>query len=929
MEERKQYTLKDYALAYARKGLAVFPITPGQKFPPLIKEWQELATTDEGQVRKWWKQWPNANIGIATGEISGSVFVVDVDNKNGREGSEFIRDWEDGYGEFPENTWRAITPSGGYHLYFRDSQTQDVRNMADAGTEGSGVDIRGTGGYVVAPPSKIDGRCYEWELGPMDDYAVAAANDSVYALLAARELERSAEHGPGFQVPEVIPDGIRNATLFRLASSLQAKGLSDEAILAAVLEENRLRCSPPDDEKAVIRSVRSALRYKKGDYVESVQAEEEAAVTLQNALEGEHTSVRDFLSPTVLQALYGLPDALQRQQMTTAIRERAKELKLSARDVNAMLKAGEESVRAAQAQTEENGIDLPDNPLPGLRLFHWHVDWRGVFRQGFDGTEWACRHPILITKRLSDVDTGLEQLEIAFKRDGQWRRVVVPSGTALTSRNVTGLADFGILATSENSKLLVSYFTDLLAQNEKAIPIQKSIGRLGWITDECQSFAPYADGYTFNGQTMYQKLYAAVTVKGDFALWKEKIWQYKRDHDYVRAALAASFASPLLSYLGGKLGFVTHLQGDSGNGKTVAAHASASVWGNPLDLVKSFNATSVGMERLAAFLKSVPLYLDEMQTVRGDKYMSLDKLIYELSNGEGRTRGGKSGGLAEQPDTWNLVTITTGEDYLVKDDSGGGAKNRVLELSFKTPAFADFQEAVHVVHGNYGSAGKEFIKGLIENPNGRRNANLIYDEMFAALSKDATNSTKQLQILTMLCLADCLSNVLVWNLELSNAMEDAAAFGMRLRPLLKDESEAGIAETAIEFVTSLVGQYHRNFIMPRKSFELDYDYRLQSQQEGNELWGKYDIEKQELTVIAQVLRNKMREASIDPKRAFDSMVERGFMKEFGITRNGRAAKIRTKPVQLVSGSALVRCYVFDTADCPFDPGAWEEDEPEN
>lgn len=924
--------MKDYALAYARKGLAVFPITPRQKFPPLIEEWQNLATTDESQICKWWKQWPKANIGVATGEKSGSIFVVDVDNKNGHEGSEFIREWEEGYGDFPEETWRALTPNGGYHLYFRDSQNTDVRNTTDAGTEGSGVDIRGTGGYVIVPPSVIGNRAYEWELGPMDNYTVADANDSVYALLAARGLECRAQQQreSGFQVPQVIPEGSRNATMFKLASSLQARGMSNEAVMIAVMAENQNRCSPPLSEREIQTLVNSALRYEKGDYVGPVKDEEEAALTLQNALEGEYDSVTDFLSPAVMQALYGLPDAFQRQQKLTEIRQRARELKLPAREVNALLKAGEESFRAAQVQTENGGIDLKDNPLPGLTLFQWQVDWRGVFRQDAWGAiEWACRHPILITKRLSDVDTGLEQLEIAFKRDSHWRSVIVPSGTALASRNVTGLADFGILATSENAKSLVSYFTDLLAQNEKVIPIQKSIGRLGWISDECQAFAPYAVGYTFNGQATYQKLYNALTPKGDYALWKEKLWQYKRDHDYVRAALAASFASPLLSYLGGNLGFVVHLQGDSGNGKTVAAHASASVWGNPLDLVKSFNTTSVGMERLAAFLRSVPLYLDEMQTVRGDKYMALDKLIYELSNGEGRTRGGKSGGLAEQPDTWNLVTITTGEDYLIKDDSGGGAKNRVLELSFKTPAFADFREAVRVVQGNYGQAGQEFVERLIANPNGRKNANQIYDEMFTELSTDASNPTKQLQILTMICLGDCLSNVLIWNLDLSNAIEDAVAFGMRLRPRLRDESEAKVTDSSVEFVMSLAGQYHRNFIMPRRSFDLEYNYQLQQEQEGNELWGKYDAEEHELIIIARVLRNKMREASIDPNRAFDNMVDCGFMKEFDITRSGKAAKIRTKNVRLLSGSSTVRCYVFDVAECPFDPEVWDENEPED
>ena len=56
------------ALALARRGLHVFPITPGEKAPPLIKQWQKFATTDPDQIRSWWSQWPDANIGTLEAE---------------------------------------------------------------------------------------------------------------------------------------------------------------------------------------------------------------------------------------------------------------------------------------------------------------------------------------------------------------------------------------------------------------------------------------------------------------------------------------------------------------------------------------------------------------------------------------------------------------------------------------------------------------------------------------------------------------------------------------------------------------------------------------------------------------------------------------------------------------------------------------------
>ncbi|GAA3757661.1 integrase [Spinactinospora alkalitolerans] len=73
----------DYALAALRRGWSVFPITPGAKQPPLVRDWNNAATREPEQVRAWWEQWPEANYGIATGP-SGLV-VIDLDTpKPGR-----------------------------------------------------------------------------------------------------------------------------------------------------------------------------------------------------------------------------------------------------------------------------------------------------------------------------------------------------------------------------------------------------------------------------------------------------------------------------------------------------------------------------------------------------------------------------------------------------------------------------------------------------------------------------------------------------------------------------------------------------------------------------------------------------------------------------------------------------------------------------
>ena len=248
-------TMYHAALAYINMGLAVFPLEERGK-RPLTKNGCKDATTDAAKVKAWWQQNPNANIGIATGTKSGGIFVVDldVDEDRGIDGYHSLQDWQRENGEFPD-TWTAITGRGGYHLYYK--WTAEQRNRAGII---DGVDIRGEGGYVVAPPSvHNNGREYEWEIAP-DEMALAKADNNVEFFLNG-EAKQQGEH---FVIPSKIAQGSRNDMLFRFACMLQAKGVSDETVFVATLSENKMKCTPPLPEAEVRIIVSSVLRYEKG-----------------------------------------------------------------------------------------------------------------------------------------------------------------------------------------------------------------------------------------------------------------------------------------------------------------------------------------------------------------------------------------------------------------------------------------------------------------------------------------------------------------------------------------------------------------------------------------------------------------------------------------------------------------------------------------
>jgi hypothetical protein len=142
------------ALAYARRGIPVFPCEPGGKAPLTYNGFWD-ATTDSRRIGAWWARWPGANIGVPTGERSGLV-VLDVDPRDG--GPESLAGLERATGPLPE-TAKARTGGGGMHVFFRYPAGEVVRNST--GRLGPGLDVRGEGGYVVVPPSRTRG-AYEW-----------------------------------------------------------------------------------------------------------------------------------------------------------------------------------------------------------------------------------------------------------------------------------------------------------------------------------------------------------------------------------------------------------------------------------------------------------------------------------------------------------------------------------------------------------------------------------------------------------------------------------------------------------------------------------------------------------------------------------------------------------------------------------------------
>ena len=158
------------AIEYAARGYAVFPIhslrpdgncTCGELCGsaakhPRTRRGLHDASKDSAIIDRWWTQWPESNVGIVTGETSG-FFVLDIDGEEGEQSLESLL--ADGR-EFPP-TLSAATGGGGRHILFRHPGGVKIKNSTSK--LGIGIDIRGDGGYIVAPPSiHASGNFYQW-----------------------------------------------------------------------------------------------------------------------------------------------------------------------------------------------------------------------------------------------------------------------------------------------------------------------------------------------------------------------------------------------------------------------------------------------------------------------------------------------------------------------------------------------------------------------------------------------------------------------------------------------------------------------------------------------------------------------------------------------------------------------------------------------
>lgn len=276
-------SMLEQALEHARRGFRIFPVykmsneictcqygaecpTPAKH--PHIKNWQNLATTNEDQIRQWWRKFRHANIGIATGDYSEEQILVVLDLDTKADGFETLEQLEQEFGKLPE-TLTAITGSKGRHFLFLAAKGLDIRNIQASLKLGKGLDIRGLNGFIVAVGSiHSSGNRYEWvdentPIAEMPEWMIerltAPVESKTYGGATVGSSHKASPNFSNFNQMTVIHEHEgRNNFLFVKALEFFRNGYERPTVEEQIGLLNKTKCEPPVGQVEINKLIDSA-----------------------------------------------------------------------------------------------------------------------------------------------------------------------------------------------------------------------------------------------------------------------------------------------------------------------------------------------------------------------------------------------------------------------------------------------------------------------------------------------------------------------------------------------------------------------------------------------------------------------------------------------------------------------------------------------
>lgn len=512
-----------------------------------------------------------------------------------------------------------------------------------------------------------------------------------------------------------------------------------------------------------------------------------------------------ILSDEVLTEVFEQEDEIYKARLLLSLEDRAAQLGVKGKFVE-LVKAFKR-VEKATRQKKKQQTTMVDNwtnftgEYDNMMCGSWIASDDGIytFNKDYSNEVIVCYHPILPVERLRNLETGEEQLKIAFKRNHAWREVIVPKDLVSSANKIVALSKLGVAVTSENAKLLVKYLSDVENLNDDHIPVQKSTSKLGWIGN---SFMPYDTEIIFDGDTRFKQVFESIREKGKRDIWYKHIKELRRSGRMeIKFLLAASFSSVLLKPLGG-LPFFVDLWGETEGGKTVTLMVAASVWANPDEsqYIGDFKTTDVALEAKSDMLNNLPMILDDTSKTSSRIRDNFEGVVYDLCSGKGKSRSNRELGMNRE-NRWKNCILTNGERPLNSYVSQGGAINRILEVECGERVYQDPQKTADIVKKNYGHAGHDFID--VVKRIGIDSVRDIQEEILEELQDDE-KMQKQSLSLSIVLTADRIATDFLFKDDQYISINDA-------REVLVDRNELSDNERCYRYLLDKVAMNPQRF----------------------------------------------------------------------------------------------------------------------
>ncbi|MEM5367910.1 DUF927 domain-containing protein [Paraburkholderia azotifigens] len=339
---------------------------------------------------------------------------------------------------------------------------------------------------------------------------------------------------------------------------------------------------------------------------------------------------------------------------------------------------------------------------------------------------WLCDEMAVLGSGRDDAGRQYRLLQWRRQGNGEPIRLAMPSADIGEREGWAAMRNRGLaVATQPSARHRLAYYL----QKEGGTVWYEIVSMAGWqhgayVLPNGDLIGTPTRQIFYNGGTPKESAYAPA---GSLDTWRDTVGAMARENPLLAAAIACSFAGPLLSLIGARDGIGLHLHARTSSGKSTAGDCAASVWGRPTDVMHTWDGTSYGLAKTAEYANDGLLYLDEVGS--GDA-RKIGPAIYQMLNGVSRLQGMKDGGTVASR-SWRLTMVSTGEvgmaQYLAEggQTARGGQEIRLLDV----PADLGAHRAFDCIHGrkdgdvfsteltaaaraNYGTAGRAFIEWL-------------------------------------------------------------------------------------------------------------------------------------------------------------------------------------------------------------------------